>query len=302
MQLFPSSPHLPKTELPCHSFALITKLWFIPKWPKSVLKPCLCWVIWYRCAVVSHQNWHWPLSESLIASGVAGMMLLSTKKISFIIIVMTSECSFPRLAHRTDWWMMSGQGGSLSNVQPVPSLFVSWLELHLWWWRPPTSDLSCFLSASLWWPHGISSPCVCALLDVLCPNCSPQNYKTWQTPEAGHYQCYLLILPQLMESMVHSEWAHQVVKSNLQLIFQLSSLLWNLTVESVWSFLWAHLLVYLRARCQQLHTCIILPTQWLKKFVVFSQNPSFPQWTLHCMLLGCLGIGKGFGRPLKLGF
>jgi hypothetical protein len=30
-----------------------------------------------------------------------------------------------------------------------------------------------------------------------------------------------------MKCLVHSEWPHQVVKSNLQLIFHFSSLLWN---------------------------------------------------------------------------
>jgi hypothetical protein len=32
---------------------------------------------------------------------------------------------------------------------------------------------------------------------------------------------------------------------------------------------------------------------------LLSQNPSYPQWTLHCTLLGCQGIDKDFGGPLS---
>jgi hypothetical protein len=167
----------------------------------------LCWVIWHCCAVVSNPNWHWPLSECLVAGGVVGMMLLSKSW------EVSSLLSWPQNTIFTDWhtgqingWcsdMMSGQGGPLSNVQPVSSLFPSWLELHLWWLQIYSPFVSIPLMASR-----VSSPRVC---DSRCvkPNSSSQNslfrYKIWQTPEAGHYQCYLLIHPQLMKYMLHSE-------------------------------------------------------------------------------------------------
>jgi hypothetical protein len=83
----------------------------------------------------------------------------------------SSSLSWPQNAIFPDWhtgqidgWcsdMMSGQGGPLSNMQPVSSLFLSWLELHLWWWRPLTSELSPFCHYPFDGLMGIVSPCWC---------------------------------------------------------------------------------------------------------------------------------------------
>ena len=148
--------------------------------------------------------------------------------------------------------------------------------------------------------------CVCVLLDVLSPTVPHRipylfRYKIWQTPEAGHYQCYLLIHQPLMKCMVHSEWPHQVVKLNLQLIFQFSSLLW------IWQWdlfdLFYELIFCLPLRkvsATHMHPFTISPSE--KVFFVFSQNPTYPQWTLHCTLLGCQRIDKDFGGLIILGF
>lgn len=138
-----------------------------------------------------------------------------------------------------------------------------------------TSDPSLFFDSIPLMASCISSPRVCDSR-VVKPNRIPSLFhlRISQIPEAGHYQWYLLIHPQLKKCMVHSEWPHQV-----------STSLANMLVLNVDIFDEHYGLGVYKAHwfwtCCGENECIIFCPFSLSTFLFFEQAVLIESETLH---------------------